>query len=161
MYKIKVQNMHVMDFSDLGTYCDMLNPHGFHMGSLYPDEVIFPVSGQMPMAFSVYMAQYADEMLVPGAEYCSCSPFALMPLDGDIVCCAAPASTAPHPELMRAFKVPRGTLLSLNAGVWRQSPFAVSPQEVHCLVGVPQRTYANDVTHVEFAVGDWVKIESL
>lgn len=161
MYKIKVQNIHVMDFEDLGSFYDMLKPRGFHMGSLYPDKVICPVSGSMPMAFSSYVVQYAEEMLVPGAEYHSYTPDIILPLDGDIIYYAAPASSAPHPELMRAFRIPRGTMVCLNAGVWHQSAFAVGREPVHALVGLPQRTYKNDTTHVEFPVGDWVKIEAL
>lgn len=160
MIKIKVQNIHVMDFEDLGVFYDMLNPKGFHMGSLYPDKVLFPVSGGMPMAFSAYIVQHADEMIIPGAEYHSCTPDMILPLDGDIIYYAAPASAAPHPELMQAFKIPRGMLVCLHAGVWHQSAFAAGDTEVHTLVGLPQRTYKNDTVHVEFPVGDWVTIEA-
>lgn len=160
MYKIKVQNIHVMEFEDLGTYYDMLNPHGSHTGSLYPDKILFPVSGVMPMGFSSYVVKHVDEMLVVGAECHSYSPDIILPLDGDIIYYAAPASPTPRPELLRAFRVPRGTMVCLQAGVWHQSAFAAQEEAVHALVGLPQCTYMNDTTRMEFPVGEWVRIEN-
>lgn len=155
---IPVKRLADMEFSDLGSYYNFADPTGFHAGGEYFDKLLFPVSGQMPLAFSCHIAERPHDMTVSSAEQNIWSPKAIMPIDGDIICCGAPPSKVVYPSMMQAFLVEKGTMVVLNAGVWHRMSFAAKPGQVHVLVLLPQLSFMHESKIVEFPVKDWTVI---
>ena len=59
------------------------------------------------------------------------------------------------------FRVPKGTLVKIDAGVWHQESFVAGNEEdVHVLIVLPQRTYKRDCVLVPYEEADWVRIET-
>ena len=81
------------------------------------------------------------------------------PLDDDMIIHVAPASAgAPVPELTRAFIVPKGTMVKINAAIWHLCPLPLNNEVLHAMIILPECTYANDCTVVDFEEKDWFKI---
>jgi len=59
----------------------------------------------------------------------------------------------------KAFIVPKGTLVKMDAGVWHLAPLPVKEKEIHCMIIRPECTYANDCTVVNLAEKDQFEIE--
>lgn len=59
----------------------------------------------------------------------------------------------------RVFHVPAGTMVVLRPGVWHHAPFTTNHRSVNILITLPERTYANDCTVVEFAPADQIAIQ--
>jgi ureidoglycolate lyase len=93
-------------------------------------------------------------------EYHSACGEALLPLDGDVLVQAGPATAGSEPPLdaLQAFHVPRGTLLTLKPGVWHHAPFALGGSAVHILIVLPPRSYANDCVVRELLLPERVAI---
>ena len=70
-----------------------------------------------------------------------------------------PASAGtPVPELAKAFIVPKGCMVKINAAIWHLCPLPVHNDVLHAMIILPECTYANDCTVVEFEEKDWFKI---
>jgi ureidoglycolate lyase len=54
--------------------------------------------------------------------------------------------------------VPRGTFVTLNAGVWHHAPFPHGANVVNMVIVLPERTYANDCLVVPLSKKEQVKI---
>ena len=112
------------------------------------------------MGFSP-IAVRKDERIVKMAEYHTttwgrhCSS-----LDDDMIIHVAPASAGtPVPELTKAFLVPKGCMVKINAqAIWHLCPLPVNNDVLHAMIILPECTYANDCTVVEFEEKDWFKI---
>lgn len=160
MKTIKVKELTDENFRGYGEFYDMLCPAGNHLGDFYPDHVLASGGGIMPMAFSSYVVKKTKEMVVTRGEYHDETCEVMLPLDGDVICHVAPPSVEPVPEKTEAFRIPKGVLVKLNAGVWHQESFvAGNEDEVHVLIVLPQRTYKRDCTLVPYKEADWVRIE--
>lgn len=160
MLTIPVRSLKQTDFADLGTYYNILDPSGFHRGGFYHDKVLFPVSGgSMPVSFSSYVVEKPAEMVISSAEYCRVSPKGILPMDGDVICFAAPPSRVVYPSLMQAFIIPQGTLVVLNAGVWQRGCYAAHEgSKVHTLIILPQLAHKLEMESIELPYGEWVQI---
>ena len=147
MRTIEVKQLTVECFARYGSFADMLHPRGDKIGppeaEFFPDGVrAFPCAAMT--GFSTVKTSYRP-MVIDEAERHSYAAELLLPLDGDVVCFAAPAPFDTFPaEKAEAFLVPRGTLLKLRPGVWHKAPFPVGPGSVSTLVVLPERTYATD-----------------
>ena len=88
--------------------------------------------------------------LVDETEFHNGTGEGILPLDADILIHVAPASASNEPPVdqIEIFRVPRGTFVSLNAGVWHHAPYAYGSEVANTLIVLPERTYAVDC-HVE------------
>ena len=83
----------------------------------------------------------------------------IVALDDDMIIHVAPASAgAPVPELTRAFIVPKGTMVKINTAIWHLCPLPLNNEVLHAMIILPECTYANDCTVVDFEEKDWFKI---
>lgn len=149
MKSINVQKLNRDNFDKYGTFHNMLDPD---TEILAPGAVEFHrdiakvTLGQCNQpSFSVTHIKKRP-FVVEKLEYHDWTGEAFMPLDGDIIIHLAPASRPadiPY-ERIEAFLVPKGTMITINRGVWHQAPYAVDQDNVHVLVVLPERTYAND-----------------
>ena len=149
MRQIKAQTLTEEKFAPYGSFCSVTDPKGFHMGDFYRDQVVMHVSGEHNIAFSPLVMHKADHMLVQKAEYHNSTCEGMVVMDDDIVIHVAPASPDPVPELTEAFLVPKGTIVSLYPGVYHLTPLPRHEAELHALVVLPERAYANDFALVE------------
>lgn len=158
MKKIKAQPLTKENFSTYGNFANILNPEGNHLGNFYADQVIFPVSGEMPVAFSTLICEKPEKMIVTTAEFHNTTGEAFVTLDDDIVLHVAPPSKEPVPKLTEAFIVPKGTVVKLNTGVWHLSAIPINIEKAHVLIVLPERTYCNDCIVVDYEEEDYIEI---
>lgn len=159
MNKIKAIPITTESFAPYGSFTSILNPTGNHLGDFYHDQVILPVSGAMPVAFSPLVIQKPEKMIVTAAEYHNTTGEGIVLMDDDAVIHVAPPSNHPVPELTAAFIVPKGTLVKLNIGVWHMGAIPVHVSELHVLIILPERIYKNDCTVVEYDLSQQLEIE--
>ena len=159
MRTIQAQPLTVEAFREYGEFYDLLDPKGHHMGTFYHDHVLNPVSGNAPIAYSAYVVEKPEEMIVKEAEYHNDTSEIILPLDGDIVTYVATPSKELEPENTVAFIIPKGTIVRLNAGVWHKDSFAVDQAQVHTLIVLPERTYKRDCVVLPYEEENWLEIK--
>ena len=71
--------------------------------------------------------------------------------------------TADHQARVRSVtdlqRIPKGTVVRLNAGVWHKDSFAVEQDEVHTMICLPERTYKRDCVILPYGEENWIEIE--
>ena len=159
MRTIKAMPLTVESFREFGEFYSILEPKGHHMGTFFHDHVLVPVSGHAPMAFSAYVVEKPEKMIVKDAEYHNDTSEIILPLDGDIITYVAAPSKELEPENTVAFRIPKGTVVKLNAGVWHKDSFAVEQEQVHTLIVLPERTYKRDCVILPYGEENWIEIE--
>jgi ureidoglycolate lyase len=85
-------------------------------------------------------------LIVTELEYHTYCGEGNLPLDGDVFLPLAPATAngdLPW-ERIEVFRVPKGTMVTLNAGVWHCGPYAYQTEVANVLIVLPERVYAND-----------------
>ena len=116
-------------------------------------ELVWEVSGFSPIAVR------KDERIIKAAEYHTTTWEGIVALDDDMIIHVAPASGGvPVPELAKAFIVPKGCMVKINAAIWHLCPLPLNNEELHAMIILPECTYANDCTVVDFEEKDWFKI---
>ncbi|MGO5052951.1 ureidoglycolate lyase [Lachnospiraceae bacterium LCP25S3_G4] len=159
MRTIEAKKLTKETFEPYGSYYDLMNPSGNTFGEFFPDHVIFPVSGQVPMTCSALQVPRRESMVVTSSEYHDKTGEGMICMDSDVVIHVAVPSVDPVPEKIEAFYIPRGTVVYLNIGVWHLAPFPVDAMVAHMMILLPQRTYKNDCVVVEYDEKDQVEIK--
>ena len=159
MRTIQALPLSVEDFREYGEFYDLLDPKGHHMGTFYHDHVLSAVSGNAPIAYSAYVVEKPEKMIVKEAEYHNDTSEIILPLDGDIITYVAAPSKELEPENTVAFRIPKGTIVRLNAGVWHKDSFAVDCDQVHTLIVLPERTYMRDCVVLPYGEENWIEIK--
>ena len=158
MRTIKAKPISTENFAPFGSFFSIVRPEGASLGDFYHDKVMFPVSGAVPVTFSSLVSRKPEKMVVTAAEYHNTTGEGILALEDDVVIHVAPPSNKPVPELTEAFIVPAGTMVRLNTGVWHLAALPVHKDVVHVLIVLPERTYFNDCTIVEYKEEDQVEI---
>jgi ureidoglycolate lyase len=85
-------------------------------------------------------------LIVKELEYHTHCQEGNMPLDGDVLLAMAPATTnGDRPwDRVEVFSVPKGTMVTLKAGVWHCGPYAYQTDVANVLIVLSERVYAND-----------------
>jgi len=153
MRQAKIKELSFEDFAPYGRYANMINPKCCKLGEepieFYRDMVRLDLGIHNIALFSVCRVCNRPNV-VDETEFHNGTAEGILPLDSDILIHVAPAGAGSKPpvELIEIFRVPRGTFVSLNAGVWHHAPFAYGSDVANTLVVLPERTYAVDC-HVE------------
>lgn len=158
MLKISAKKLSKEEFEPYGSYFDMLHPAGSNLGAFFHDHVLFPVSGSMPIGFSTLVSERISPMIIKSSEYHNSTGEGMMALDGDMILYVAPPSNKPVPELTEAFIVPKGTFVAIRTGVWHMAPFPLSENRIHIMIALPERTYFNDCTVIDYKEEDYIQI---
>lgn len=159
MKTIQAKPITVEAFAKYGAFASVLTPEGVDLGGFYRDQVLMPTSGRMPVAFSPLVVPKPAKMVVSAAEYHNYTPEIVLPMDDDAVIHVAPASKDPVPEMTEAFLVPKGTVVRLNTGVWHLAALPVHSDALHVLIVLPERTYLNDCTVVQYDKKEQMEIQ--
>lgn len=160
MRELKATKINTADFAPFGTFCIMTEPEGYplqgEIHKFYPDRISGNCIGSM--GFSP-IAVHKDERIIKAAEYHTTTWEGIVALDDDMIIHVAPASAGtPVPELTRAFIVPKGTMVKINASIWHLCPLPLNNEVLHAMIILPECTYANDCTVVDFEEKDWFRI---
>jgi ureidoglycolate lyase len=155
------------NFRTVGTCHDMLHPEWEKIGDgkavdFYRDILSLRLGKDASASFSLCHA-LSREPLVDAVEYHTSTEEAILPLDADIVMVLAPATPGGSVPLekMKAYRIPRGTMIILKAGVWHSGPHVMGSAAVHILVALPERTYANDCIVRELGGAERMRITGL
>ena len=160
MKEITAVKINPTDFAPFGTYCSMTEPEvilyrakSTNFIRIVSQVPVWEVWGFSPIAVR------KDERIVKMAEYHTTTWEGIVALDDDMIIHVAPASAGtPVPELTKAFLVPKGCMVKINAAIWHLCPLPVNNDVLHAMIILPECTYANDCTVVEFEEKDWFKI---
>lgn len=155
MITVQAEQLCKENFEIFGQYHNMCSDDGPCFGdqnfTFYRDSIrmVPPVSA---LAFSTLLVERSVHFMVPALEYHDHTAEIMMPMDDDTVLCLAPAGNTERPdtEALRAFLIPRGTMIHINPGTWHYMPQPLFKKEVHVLIVLPERTYHNDLTAVNF-----------
>lgn len=148
MRKVKVQELSEK-FLAYGRYAKMIGPDAYHFGAspirFFRDLLPLNLGGAHLVSFSVCQVEKRP-LVVEVTEYHSHTGEGILPLDADILVHVMPAFKSGPPPLdqLEVFRVPRGTLVALNPGVWHHAPIVVGAETASVVIVLPERTYAND-----------------
>jgi len=154
MKQVKVQPLTRDGFAPFGEFYNMANPDGYPLcGAIhkfYPDRMTTACQGRL--AFSPLVIRKPESMVITQQEYHTTTEELLLPLDDDMIIHVAPASggTVVTDEV-KAFIVPKNTLVKLKAAIWHLAPLPASREQVTVLVILPECTYANDCPVVDLS----------
>ena len=152
MRKIKVQPLTHEEFAPFGKYYDMVNPDSYalcgEIHKFYPDRV--DADCEHRLGFSPLVVSKPEKLVITQQEYHTTTWEILLPLEDDIIIHVAPASGGnPIPDYVKAFIVPKNTMVKLNAAIWHLAPIPVNKDKATTLIVLPERTYANDCIVVD------------
>lgn len=129
----------------------MAEPKGYPLcGALhrfFPDRLT--ASATHNVGYSPILVKKPQRMIVDAVEYHTTTWEMILPLNDDMILHVAPASAGtPVPQLTKAFRVPKGTLVKINAAIWHLCPLPAQVEELSAMIILPECTYANDCTVV-------------
>ena len=152
MRQIKVQPLTHESFAPFGQFYDYDKPQGYalcgELHSFFPDRLTLDSNHRL--GFSPILVKKPEKMVITQQEYHTTTWEAIMPLNDDMILHVAPASAGtPVPEYVKAFLVPKHTLVKMNAAIWHLAPLPATKDELSALIILPECTYANDCTVVD------------
>ena len=152
MKTVKVQPLTHEDFAPFGTFYNMANPDGYALcGELhcfFPDRVTADSNNRV--GFSPITVKKPERMIVTQQEYHTTTWEMILPLDDDMILHCAPASAgAVVTDLVKAFLVPKNTLVKMNSAIWHLAPLPANNEKLTAMIILPECTYANDCTVVD------------
>lgn len=154
MRKIKIEPLTKEAFAPYGEYADMLNPQGHalcgELHSFYPDRLLDRIDANV--GFSPIVVKKPAKMIVNAVEYHTTTAEVILPLTDDMVLhVAQPSAGTPIPDKTKAFLVPKGTIIKMNACVWHLAPLPAKEKTITCMIALPECTYMNDCTVVDLS----------
>ena len=148
-------------FAPYGQFYPMSAPEGYalcgEIHRFFPDRLV--ADSQHRIGFSPILVKKPERMIITQQEYHTTTWEMIMPLNDDMIIHVAPASAGtPVPELSKAFIVPKGSMVKLNAAIWHLAPLPVNKEELTAVIVLPECTYANDCTVVDFKSEQYFEI---
>jgi ureidoglycolate lyase len=163
--RIKAEPLSLDAFAPFGKFANLINPVTDKLGEkpveFFRDMLQLKVSSSGSLSYSTCRVE-PRPFIVDVLEYHTDCAEGILPLDNDILVQVAPATHPNDPvpvDKLRAFYVPKGTIVTINPGVWHWGPFSVNNQPANILINLPERTYANDCIVVDLDGADKVEIE--
>jgi len=164
MRQVKARELDREAFLTYGTYHRMVDPKAEKIGDapieFFRDLVPVDLGSSASASFSVCRVGRRP-LVVDTLEYHDVCGEGILPLDADVLIHVAPA-TLPGViplEKIEVFRVPRGTMVSIKAGVWHHAPYALNTEVANVLIVLPERTYALDCEVCELEKKDQVAIK--
>lgn len=167
MRRIQIKDLSLEAFSPYGTYADFYNPKSPKLGDenieFYRDMILVDLGGRNNASISNCRILGRRPAAITATERHSYCSEGLMPIDGDIVIHVGPATpdgVIPAAEI-EAFRIPKGTFVSIRPGIWHFGPFSLTGEPVNMLVVLPERTYVNDCKIYDIPEEDHIEIVGL
>jgi ureidoglycolate lyase len=146
-------------FGDFENLLDIADRRGDENGGFFPDLLQFDNNGKSP---SVSVSRVSGKpSWVQSVEIHHKTCEGLLPLDGDVYIFAAPPHWFVDFSKIEWFKIPRGTMVKLKAGVLHGSPVSATGEPVNVLILLPERTYSNDCEFIELEKDKYLPVDFL
>ena len=161
MKKIKVEPLTRELFAPFGQYYEMANPDGYSLNGeihkFYPDRI--SADSEHRVGCSAIVVEKPEKMVITQQEYHTTTWEMILPFDDDMILhCAPPSGGKPVPDYVKAFLVPKGTLVKMNAAVWHLAPLPANKEKLTAMIILPECTYANDCTVVDLSLDEQFEI---
>ncbi len=152
MRKIKAEKLTVEAFAPFGQFCKIDEPNGYalcgELHKFYPDRI--NAASCQTIGYSPIVVKKSEDLIIKQQEYHTTTWEMIMPLNDDMILHCAPASAGtPVPDHVKAFIVPKHTLIKMNAAIWHLAPLPANEEYLNALIILPECTYANDCTVVD------------
>ena len=149
---IKVEPLTNEAFAPFGQFYTMDDPKGYALcGELhrfFPDRLV--ADSNHRVGYSPILVKKPEKMVITQQEYHTTTWEMILPLNDDMILHVAPASAGtPVPEHVKAFLVPKHTLVKMNTAIWHLAPLPAKEAELAAMIILPECTYANDCTVVD------------
>jgi ureidoglycolate lyase len=155
MRKEKVKELTLESFARYGTFANLINPRAEKLGAepieFYRDMARLDLGGRTIALFSTCRVCKRPPV-VDVTEFHHGTGEGILPLGP-----ATPVGEVPL-DRIEIFRVPKGTFVSLNPGVWHHAPFAHIADVANVLIVLPERTYAIDCHVTEIPERDRIEI---
>ena len=165
MKKIQAQPLTPEAFRNYGTYQNMLDfsdrVEAWEDGrkGFFADLLQINLGKDNAPSFSINRVGKEEGNVINFTEFHRYTAEGILALDGDCIFHVGKAQGAPGPDKLKAFILPRGTLVTINPGVLHGTHIAHKEDWVNVLIILPERTYGNDCEVIPFS--DDQKIEVL
>ena len=141
------------NFAPFGQFYNMSTPDGYalcgEIHKFFPDRIT--ADSNHRIGFSPITVKKPDKMIVTAQEYHTTTWEMILPLNDDMIIHCAPASAgAVVTDCAKAFIVPKNTLVKINSAIWHLAPLPKNEEMLTAMIILPECTYANDCTVVEF-----------
>ena len=161
MKTIKAQPITREDFAPFGEFYNMAQPDGYALvGAIhkfFPDRMTTTCGGRL--AFSPLVVNKPHRMIITQQEYHTTTEELILPLDDDMIIHVAPASAGNViTDYVKAFIVPKNTLVKLKAAIWHLAPLPTNKEQLTALIILPECTYANDCPVVDLSADEQFEI---
>ncbi len=152
MKTIKVETLTHEAFAPFGQFYEMGNPDGHplcgEIHRFFPDRLVADSTHRV--GYSPILVKKPEKMVITQQEYHTTTWEMILPLNDDMILHVAPASAGtPVTHLVKAFLVPKNTLIKMNAAIWHLAPLPANAEELTAMIILPECTYANDCTVVD------------
>ena len=152
MKTVKLEKLTYESFAPFGTFYTIDKPDGYALSGelhqFFPDRVV--ADSNHRIGFSPIVVKKPEKMIITQQEYHTTTWEMIMPLNDDMILHCAPASAGtPVTDLVKAFLVPKNTLIKMNSAIWHLAPLPANEDSLTALIILPECTYANDCTVVD------------
>ena len=152
MKAVKIEKLTHESFAPFGAFYNMENPDGYalcgELHKFFPDRV--SADSNHRIGFSPITVKKPERMIITQQEYHTTTWEMILPLNDDMILHVAPASAGTIvTEYAKAFLVPKGTLVKMNAAKWHLAPLPANADSLTAMIILPECTYANDCTVVD------------
>lgn len=149
------------EFAPFGQFYTMDKPDGYalcgEIHKFFPDRVTADSCHRI--GFSPIVVKKPEKMVITQQEYHTTTWEMIMPLDDDMILHVAPASAGTViTDYVKAFIVPKHTLIKINSAIWHLAPLPSNNDSLTALIVLPECTYANDCTVVDLEPSEQFEI---
>ena len=149
------------NFAPFGAFYTMGEPDGYplcgEIHKFYPDRVV--ADSEHRLGFSPIVVKKPEKMIITQQEYHTTTWELILPLDDDMILHCAPASAGTVvTDYVKAFIVPKNTLVKMNSAVWHLAPLPANNEQLTAMIILPECTYANDCTVVDLKAEEQFEI---
>lgn len=161
MKTIKAQPITIEEFAPFGQFYTMDKPDGYalcgEIHKFFPDRIV--ADSNHRVGYSPIVVKKPEKMIITQQEYHTTTWEMILPLDDDMILHCAPASAgAVVTDHVKAFVVPKNTLVKMNAAIWHLAPLPANNHSLTAMIILPECTYANDCTVVDLSAEEQFEI---
>ena len=161
MKTVKAQAITHEEFAPFGQFYTMDKPEGYalcgEIHKFFPDRLL--ADSNHRLGYSPIVVRKPEKMVITQQEYHTTTWEMILPLDDDMILHCAPASGgAVVTDHVKAFIVPKHTLVKINAAIWHLAPLPAKGDALTAMIILPECTYANDCTVVDLAEDEQFEI---
>lgn len=161
MKTIKAQPITIEEFAPFGQFYTMDKPEGYalcgEIHKFFPDRIT--ADSNHRVGYSPIVVKKPEKMIITQQEYHTTTWEMILPLDDDMILHCAPASAgAVATDHVKAFVVPKNTLVKMNAAIWHLAPLPANNESLTAMIILPECTYANDCTVVDLSAEEQFEI---